>query len=126
MCSKHTIAEVRDAEIVDPKIIVCKSAFQYGGIVQEYPGVVKVTCDNIGTAASTKMETLGSLLLHEFTHFTYLVNPPLDSRTLDYAYGSQVQNIEKSEAKYNAESYSWYASKVMWSMICGRKFGKAT
>jgi len=40
-----------------------------------------------GDRVSWRMETMGSILLHEYTHFTALVAPPLAKESDDDAYG---------------------------------------
>ncbi len=62
-----TLAEVRDKDGDNPKIIITKDGFDTGGLFRGYPGVPEVNCTTIGTIVNAKMETLGSIFLHEYT-----------------------------------------------------------
>lgn len=73
-------------------MIICPGAgFGHGGIAKSYPGVSAV--DRIyvqvnGGRVSWRMDTLGSIILHEYTHFFALVVPPLAKETDDPWYGA--------------------------------------
>ncbi|KAJ5205279.1 hypothetical protein N7491_004098 [Penicillium cf. griseofulvum] len=127
-CDGSTMAELRDWDSDNPKIVICKKAgFGHGGIAKGYDGVPKVVCENFDPRMSWKMETLGSILLHEYTHYTNLVAPPLDKETDDLAYGvSGVRAYDKSLATNNADSYSWFAVEVLWSVICSEEYEDPT
>ena len=69
------------------------------------------------------METLGSILLHEYTHWRKLVAPPLKTNTIDTKYGIfDVRGMDKSKATLNADSYSWYATENFFTGICAKSF----
>ncbi|KAM0719339.1 hypothetical protein Q7P37_005244 [Cladosporium fusiforme] len=122
-CSPDTQAEMRDEGTDHPSLIVCPPAFKFGGIAQGFPGVPKVSCGNFDKYVSDKMETLGSILLHEYTHFVQLVSPVLSQGTVDYEYTPEaVQKLDGKQARVNADSYSWYATEVMWSTICKTQY----
>lgn len=127
-CDGDTMAELRDYSTDNPKIIICKKAgFGHGGIAKGYDGVDKVVCENFDPRMSWKMETLGSILLHEYTHYTKLVAPPLTKETDDPAYGvSGARAYDKSLATNNADSYSWFAIEVLWSVICSKDYEDPT
>ena len=55
-------------------------------------------------------EVLGSILLHESTHYRNLVAPFLGSETDDLAYGPyNCRRMDKANALHNADSYAWMA-----------------
>ena len=70
------------------------------------------------------MDTLGSALLHEYTHASDLVQPPLEETTNDPAYGFyNARNLaNKDLAKSNADSYALFASELTWTLTCNRAF----
>lgn len=109
-------------------MVVCDSAFTHGGIDKGYgsiPGlsVPAVVCDNFDEHVSWKMDTLGAILLHEYTHYVDLQNPPLDDATKDFAYGPlKTRNLDKAVASINADSYTWAATENLWTTICGHDF----
>jgi len=127
-CDGRTMAELRDWETSNPKLIICAGpGFKHGGISDGYDGVDAVVCDNLDDRVSWKMETLGSILLHEYTHFYNLVVPPLSKETDDPAYGPfGTRNMDKSDATNNADSYSWLANENLWTILCNKEFGDAT
>jgi len=104
----ETMAELRDWNTDNPTIVLCNpAALGHGGIGKSYGSVPAVQCDALDPRVSWKMETLGSILLHEYTHWLRLVTPPLSKETDDIAYGpSGVRALDKSQATDNADSYS--------------------
>jgi hypothetical protein len=84
------------------------------------------TCGDLDLRVSRKMRTLGSILLHDFTHAGLLVMPPLayDVEGLqDHVYGAHsCQGLDKKLALYNADSYAWLAMEIFWSIACKRSF----
>ena len=119
-CDGETMAELRDWNTDSPKIVVCDPAgFGHGGIGKGYGTVTAVGCDSFDPRVSWKMETLGSILLHEYTHWPKLVAPPLSKETDDDAYGPYgVRQLDKNDATNNADSYSWFATENLWTIIC--------
>ncbi|KAI9667809.1 MAG: hypothetical protein M1821_000628 [Bathelium mastoideum] len=119
-CDGETMAEMRDWSTDSPKVIVCDPAgFGHGGIGKSYETVAAVSCGNFDPRVSWKMETLGSILLHEYTHWTKLMAPPLSKETDDDAYGPYgVRQMNKKDATNNADSYSWFATENLWTVIC--------
>lgn len=121
------MAELRDWDQDHPSLVICKRAgFGHGGIYKKYkkPKVSSVECFGLGPRVSWKMETLGSILLHEYTHWTKFIVPPMGAETKDYAYGPKgARDLDKVKAVYNADSYSWLANEYFWSTNCSKKFG---
>ena len=72
------------------------------------------------------METLGEVLLHEYTHVDELVQPPLTQSVEDLAdnfYDSrELALTEPDKTKYNADSYAKFATELTWSTLCNRDF----
>ncbi|KAJ5908336.1 hypothetical protein N7495_001018 [Penicillium taxi] len=129
-CDDQTEAALADPHTGSPRLILCDRALEdYGGIEKDYTGAPAVTCDSIGDTMSNRMATMGSTLLHEYTHWQSLMVPPLDMATTDMpnAYGawgaSHVQ--PKTDAIYNADTYSHYAMEVFWTNHCGHRFDNA-
>ncbi|KAJ5908055.1 hypothetical protein N7495_000737 [Penicillium taxi] len=122
----QVFAELLDNESSSPKLVLCNPAFLFGGIEKGYTGVDAVTCNNVGRKVSEYMDTLGSTLLHEYTHFAKLVVPPLFFPTVDLpnGYGAwNAQNsISNSDAISNADNYNWFATELFWTVHCTRWF----
>ena len=73
-CGKPNVfAALRDNEEDSPKMIICPAAFKHGGINKQYdigfttPGPGPTNCGTIGDRTSFRMETLGAIILHEYT-----------------------------------------------------------
>lgn len=69
---------------------------------------------------------LGSILLHEYTHWDHLAMPPLGARTstYDHAYNPiNTRALDKTKAIYNADSYAWFANEYFWSSTCKKLYG---
>jgi hypothetical protein len=124
-CDGDTMAELRDYMSDSPKLVICDGpGFGHGGIDLGYTGVPRVGCDTLDPRVSWKMETLGSILLHEYTHYYNLVVPPLSKETDDPAYGpNDARAYDKSKATNNADSYSWFANEVLWTVLCSTDYG---
>lgn len=121
-----TMAAMRDHKSDNPTIILCDpAALGHGGIGKSYGNVPKVTCASLDPRVSWRMDTLGSVLLHEYTHWEKLVVPPLTSETDDLSYGPyEVRfDLDKDKATNNADSYTWLANEVLWTTICTQQFG---
>lgn len=121
-CEDGGLAELRLFDTNRPRLIICADAFAYGGIDRGYNGVSAVTCDTIGNTVSYRLNTLGSVLIHEYTHWTSLVVPPLRKGTEDNAYGiTQCRALSGSAAALeNADNYRWFANELFWTAYCGR------
>jgi hypothetical protein len=72
------------------------------------------------------METLGEVLLHEYTHVDEIVQPPLTQPVKDFAdrfYNSRKLALTSPDkAKYNADNYAKFAAELTWSTLCNRDF----
>ena len=66
----ETMGGTRNGDLDDPVMILCKSGLAHGGINKGYDdmkGPSAVTCDTIGDGVTWKMDTLGAVILHEYT-----------------------------------------------------------
>ena len=112
------------------QIILCPPFFIYGTIQggpnREWPGIPTAKCSNIAYRASHKMDTLGSFLLHEYTHVDEIVQPLLCEHVGDYEYGyydtRELALTEPELTKHNADSYASFAAELTWSKVCNRDF----
>jgi len=109
------------------QIILCPDFFLLGTIKggpgKEWPGAAKRKCDNIGDRVSEYMLTLGTVMLHEYTHAPDLVQPPLEKETDDDAYSFyDSRNLRKDMANNNADNYALFAIELMWTLKCNRDF----
>jgi hypothetical protein len=117
-----------DISLGETQLILCPSLFGYGTIEggkgKEWPGAKERKCSNIGDRVSRYMLTLGSALLHEYTHATELVQSPLKALITDRVYSFyKTRNLEdKNSAKSNADSYSLFAADLIWTLLCDRDF----
>lgn len=127
-CDGETMAELRDWSTPNLTLIVCAApGFGHGGIGKGYTNVDTVECGRFDDRVSWKMETLGSILLHEYTHFYNLVVPPLSKETDDPAYGVyDSRHMDKDEATNNADSYSWLATENLWTILCHKEYQDPT
>ena len=136
-CASGVMGDTPDGDADDPTVILCPDGLKHGAIkVRTGSRPSPVTCDSInadGDRVTWRMETLGSILLHEYTHFARLVSPPLGQGAFDVQwdgeeiYGPvQVQKVAGStDAELFADVYTWFANEVFWSGECGKTFGKA-
>jgi len=123
-CDGETMAELRDWGTNNPKLVMCGPGFGHGGINKGYNNVPEINCAYIGDRVNWRMDTMGSILLHEYTHFKNLVSPPLSKETDDDEYGpTGVRGMNKNKATNNADSYSWFANEALWSVLCTKSYG---
>ena len=126
----------------DPTIILCPNALLHGVVgrstLPRLPGLpLPVTCSTIGDRTSWRMNTLGSIFVHEWTHINLLVGHALGSAhrpadgTDDQLIGKsvygciQTQQIANSEnALYIADSYAMFANEAFWSKQCAKTFSR--
>lgn len=66
-CDDSTMAELRDFDEDNPTLVMCDGAFGHGGIGLGYTNVQEINCDWIGDRLTWHMDTMGSILLHEYT-----------------------------------------------------------
>lgn len=63
----------RNGDTDNPTMIICPSGLAHGGINKGYnvgedpPGPSAVTCQTIGDRVTWQMDTLGAVILHEYT-----------------------------------------------------------
>jgi hypothetical protein len=126
-----TIPKHEDEAKHRTQMILCPDFWKHGTFLggsphRQWPGVITRTCNNIGNRVSSKMHTLGGILLHEYTHVEDLVQPPLSKHVEDPAkhfYESRMLALEKPEqAKSNADNYAGFAAELTWSTLCNRDF----
>lgn len=123
-CTQDTFAVTLKGDTNHPQIVICPLGFSQGGISKGYADVEAVTCQTLGTTVSWRMSTLGATLIHEYTHWAKLVSPPLPKETMDVQYcPTGVRELGGKSALKNADSYSWFANEVFWTMECNYKFG---
>lgn len=68
------MGETRDGDTDNPTVILCPSALGHGGLTAgPVSGPDPVTCDQLPDRVTWQMETVGSVILHEYT----LVSPSL-------------------------------------------------
>lgn len=121
------MAEIRKYESDKPEIIICERAgLGHGGIRKGYSGVHAIDCGYLENKVSWKMETMGSIILHELTHWKKLVSPPLKKETDDdenyYGPKGSRDLPNKAEATNIADQYSWFAAELLWTMSCGKDY----
>lgn len=96
------------------------------------PSIAGVDCTSLDVYASTKIDTLSRIALHEMTHYSS-VGPASglaaqigDSINADgyYAYdpdrthGLIAQDKQPGLCEVNADSYAWMAADAYWSYAC--------
>lgn len=118
-----------DISLGRTQIFLCPLLFNLGtiggGPGREWSGAATRKCDNIGNRVSNYMHTLGSAMLHEYTHAPDLVVPPLEDETDDHVYSFyNTRNLKNKEemAKENADSFSLFAIELTWMVLCNREF----
>jgi hypothetical protein len=129
-------AETIDPESTTPTIVLCDSAFKHGAIGRRPGGFPPaVTCETIGDQTSWRMSTLGSTILHEWTHVGALVGNALASThrepegTDDELDGVSIYGCihtqaiaDEDDALYVADNYAWFATEAFWSKQCAKSF----
>ncbi|KAI9649086.1 hypothetical protein NHQ30_001653 [Ciborinia camelliae] len=108
------------------------------------PALSAVTCANLDTFLSTKMQTLGGYaLVHELAHVVQIsgsaIKPlniplPLEPSTMcpcavDIKYGPQscqtllTDTKTSKNAVVNADSYGWFVTELYWTLQCKFEYG---
>jgi hypothetical protein len=114
-----------------PSIIVCPYGFGFGAIGGDGTGAPAVTCETVYVTprVSWRMETLGQIVLHEYTHMRLIMSPIIRNpfgldHTIDIAYGFfNVRYIDRWQARQNADSYATMASEMWWKLTCEGRLG---
>jgi hypothetical protein len=108
-------AELLRWDTENPELVIEDDAFVYPNR-DEAEG-----CDFWEDGMTEDMYLLGSILLHEYTHWDWLLNPIHHGQVVDQdnGYGWKgARALDKSLALYNADSYAWYATEVLWASLC--------
>jgi hypothetical protein len=115
-----------DISLGRTQLILCPNLFDYGTIEggKVWPHAKKRKCSNIGDRVSRYMLTLGSVMLHEYTHASELVQPPLEGPVIDHVYSFyKSRNLKDKElAKSNADNYASFAIELAWTLSYDRDF----
>ena len=75
---------------------------------------------------TTDMYLLASILLHEYVHWDWFVHAIHHGKVIDQpgGYGWRgARALDKSLAKYNADSYGWFATEAFWAGLCNQSGG---
>lgn len=132
-CRKGTVA-VSIAYPNAEELVLCHVFFKLGvieGASEEgrKGHVRQVTCDDIDHRLSRRMRTMGTELLHEYTHNPKIVSTiiapghPQAVATEDHVYGfEKSRSLNKDLATTNADSYALFANEMFWSTKCDRDF----
>jgi hypothetical protein len=132
MCKDEYLDKMgmRDVNTDSPKLIVCKEGFELGAINVSFPGRIQgVTCGDFMPRITREMQTLGSVLLREYMHWSVLISPVLwpafgEKFMRDIDLGCwDVRLIDKDKAVMNPDSYVWLALHLFWSEECKEDFG---
>lgn len=74
------------------------------------------------------MGTLGHTLLNEYMHYDRMIassfGPIIDNPNGKKCYGpvNVYDKLAKTQARTNANSYAYYASHVLWTLLCQHQF----
>jgi hypothetical protein len=125
--NSKTYLQLRDGDADHPTLVICPRGFKHGSFDgQTWPGVSDVTCDSIGPRVSWRMLTLGHFFVQQYTYFQKIERAALDAlggTTFDLADGPiDVLNIDRYQARVNADSYAWFVTELAWTLQCGRYF----
>ncbi|KAI9866454.1 MAG: hypothetical protein M1830_005966, partial [Pleopsidium flavum] len=103
----YTQSNYKNGHVIGAQIHICERAYQLKTINE-------IKCAELGDTVSYKMTTLGSVLLHEYTHFDVIGKAATGSRIVDYGedgYGPlATRTLDKAKAFTNADSYTWFAN----------------
>ncbi|MDI1491411.1 MAG: hypothetical protein OHK93_002620 [Ramalina farinacea] len=108
-----------------PVVVVCEDAWVF-------PDRDDQDCDALGDTLTPDFAILGHLVLHEFTHWDWflkeitggeIVDKHGDDESIDgYGLDNVYHNMDKKYAPLNADSYAWYATEVLWSVLCHKDY----
>jgi len=104
-----------DETTPNPTMILTDDAFVYPNR-DEAEG-----CDAWKDGMTQDMYLLGSMLLHEYTHWDWFLTSITNGEVEDQedGYGWEAARaLDKSLAIYNADSYAWYATELLWATLC--------
>lgn len=129
-CIENTQAELRDYTTERPKLVVCPLGLKMGALGKGWQGIPAVTCETWHPRISRKMDSIGFVLLHEYTHWETLMSPVMlpafqEKATIDEAIGARkVRQLTRHQATWNADSYAWFAQEVWWTQTCRGTHGE--
>ncbi|CAO2648682.1 Nn.00g079490.m01.CDS01 [Neocucurbitaria sp. VM-36] len=124
----------------DVALVLCPRAFNKKGVTAingqdpQGPGSENhyLNCAAIGDNVSFRMNSLGMTLLHEYTHYNRMLESIFNAPIIDQedaagnpiGYGPvQVRTLDKTLAKLNADSYAYFASEALWTVLCQKDYG---
>ncbi|KAI0973366.1 hypothetical protein F4678DRAFT_459498 [Xylaria arbuscula] len=143
LCTGSTLSYLKNGEsdaTETPYIVLCPIAFKKKAVTAlngkdtqdpdapDYYAACKEDGGEIDQNVSYLMNTLGMTLLHEYMHYDKMIASSFGSIVDDpngqpgYGPVNVYDNLDKSLARVNADSYAYYASQVLWSILCGTEF----
>ncbi|KAK2796565.1 hypothetical protein FQN50_009510 [Emmonsiellopsis sp. PD_5] len=115
-------AELEGYDDPDPHLILTDDAWVYPNRDE-----IKNPCGTWNEEGMTQdMYLLGSILLHEFMHWDWFLGSLHHGKITDQPKGygwENARNLNKNLAKYNADSYGWYATENFWATLCAEPNG---
>ncbi|CAF9915984.1 MAG: hypothetical protein HETSPECPRED_002704 [Heterodermia speciosa] len=138
LCTDQELAYSNDEDPENPFIVLCPNAFKKKAVTSlngaenpaDNPDDAKhyILCDDlkINGHVSYLMNSLGSTLLHEYTHYDGLVESIFGAPIIDQdnGYGpvNVYNNLDKGLSPFNADSYMYYALHTLWNELCSFEF----
>ncbi|KAL8671364.1 MAG: hypothetical protein Q9168_004146 [Polycauliona sp. 1 TL-2023] len=107
-----------------PVVVVCEDAWVF-------PDRDDQKCDDLGDTLSDDFAILGHLVLHEYTHWDWLLKDIIGGEIVDthrdkqasgYGLENAYHDLDKKYAVFNADSYAWYATEVLWTVLCSKEY----
>ncbi|KAL8740394.1 MAG: hypothetical protein Q9190_006902 [Brigantiaea leucoxantha] len=107
-----------------PVTVVCDDAWVF-------PDRDDQRCDTLGDRLTDDFAILGHLVLHEYTHWDWflqditqgeIVDDHGDQEVSGYGLENAYFDLDKQYAVFNADSYAWYATEVLWSVLCSKSY----
>ncbi|KAL9637858.1 MAG: hypothetical protein Q9164_001941 [Protoblastenia rupestris] len=135
-----------DAWYVGNQLNIRAVAYINERIIRVFPDRDDQNCDEMGDTLNPDMAILGHLVLHEFTHWDWFLTGITKGEVVDehgpdkisgYGLENVYYDLDKKYAPFNADSsfvlngfadlegdnrYAWYATEVMWSIICAKTY----
>ena len=123
----NTYVQLREGDTDSPPFVICPRGFKHRYFPSKLcPGVSDATCDIIGPRVSWQMLTLDHFFVQQYNFYQKIEEPTLRAlggTTSDLVKGVvDVLNINRYEARVNADGYAWFATELAWTMQCGRDF----
>ncbi|KAF3767121.1 hypothetical protein M406DRAFT_328222 [Cryphonectria parasitica EP155] len=126
----YTVAEVSGQEQIQKFAIAhaCPQAY-------ELPEIKDVSCEELDEEVGGEMMVLGSVLLHEYTHFKLIGEPAIGQHITDVkdkndkaiGYGAlATRKLTDAQKTINADNYHWLALEYYWTTTCGKTFEEPT